>query len=150
MMNYNNPAKQAGLPKATPETANGTATTCVDMPNPSSTNKEQFPTCSASHEPNAQGVLKGLPGGETGQTEDWVATRAKVLREVAAHLKPGLNTDPLAQEALEAIGVTDVRFFLTSHPSEGKMEVICPPGDTLGDLFKIPLKGPEDNDFVLG
>ncbi len=35
-MNYNL-ANQAGLPKVTPVTANGTAITCKDMPNPSST-----------------------------------------------------------------------------------------------------------------
>ena len=115
MMNYN-PAKQAGLPKVTPETANGTATTCKDMPNPSSTNKEQFPTCSAPDEPNAQGVQKGLlPGMLRGGLEDLPVTLEEVRREIAKHLSQIPKTDPFTQKNLEAAGATHVRFFLTSH-----------------------------------
>ncbi len=59
----------------------------------------------------------GLPGTRGGLTEDLLATRAKVLREVTTHLKPDLNTDPLTQKALEAAGVTHVRFFTYGQSS---------------------------------
>ena len=90
--------------------------------------------------------MPGMKGGP----EDLATTRGEVRREVANHLSPPPKTDPLTQEALEAAGGTHFRSFMTSHPYEGKMEIICPPEETLGDTFKMPLKDQEGNDFVLG